>query len=607
MVSRTGRYVITYNGEVYNFGKLRGELERQDFAFRGHSDTEVVLAAIEAWGVEGAVRRFTGMFAFALWDRTEQELWLVRDRLGKKPLYYGMIQGSVVFASELKSLRRFPGFQARIDPGALALFLRHNYVPAPRSIYQSVMKLGPGTLRRIRIRAGAPEISAEHSYWSIRDVFSRARETDFQLAPDEAVDAPDKLLREAVRERMVADVPLGAFLSGGIDSSTVVSLMQAQSSRPVKTFSIGFHESAYNEADYAARVARHLGTDHTEVYVTGEDALAVVPMLPSMFDEPFSDSSQIPTYLVAKIARQQVTVALSGDGGDELFCGYTRYHRWRTFWSARSITPEPLRRLLARLLRGVAIDTWNSALAPLGWLAARNVRPVSVGSRLHKLAELLSFSSPELVYRCFVSHWMRPDDLVIGGIEPATPLSASGGPTDLDGFTQHMMLLDILTYLPDDILVKVDRASMAVSLEVRGPLLDHRVVEMAVQLPLHLKLRGSTDKWILRQVLGRYVPRRLFTRPKMGFGVPIGSWLRGPLRDWAESLLTESVLRSDGLLKPAPIRAVWREFSENGHPWHYPLWDILMFQAWLREQEASVRPSRQDGVAPLLEKEFSSG
>jgi asparagine synthase (glutamine-hydrolysing) len=601
MVSTTARYVVTYNGEVYNFGNLRGELERQGFAFRGHSDTEVMLAAIEAWGVEGAVRRFTGMFAFALWDRREQELWLVRDRLGKKPLYYGIIQGSLVFASELKSLRRFPGFQARIDRDAVALYLRHNYVPGPRSIYQSVMKLGPGTLRRIRIREDSPELGAEQKYWSIREVFGKARATDFRRTPSEAVDALDGMLREAVRERMVADVPLGAFLSGGVDSSTVVSLMQAQSPRPVKTFSIGFHESAYNEAHHAARVARHLGTDHTEVYLTGEDALAVVPMLPAMFDEPFSDSSQIPTYLVAKIARQHVTVALSGDGGDELFCGYPRYRRWRRFWFARRIIPAPLRQSLARLLRGAGIDTWNSALAPLAWLASRSGRPVSVGGRLHKLAELLTLSSPELVYRGFVSHWMRPDDLVIDGVEPATPLSASGGPTDLDGFTQYMMLLDILTYLPDDILVKVDRASMAISLEVRGPLLDHRVVEMAAQLPLHLKLHGSTDKWILRQVLARYVPQRLFSRPKMGFGVPIASWLRGPLRDWAESLLSESVLRADGLLNPAPIRAAWREFTDDRYPWHYPLWDILMLQAWLREQATCTGSIRREAVAPLLE------
>jgi asparagine synthase (glutamine-hydrolysing) len=607
MVSHTARYVITYNGEVYNFGTLRVELERQGVAFRGHSDTEVMLAAIEAWGIEGAVRRFVGMFAFALWDRAEQELWLARDRLGKKPLYYGMIHGSLVFASELKALRRFPGFQARIDREALALYLRHNYVQGPRSIYESVSKLGTGTMRRIRIRDGSPEIGAEHEYWSIRDVFGNARQADFQLADSEAIEALDRMLRQAVRERMVADVPLGVFLSGGVDSSTVVSLMQAQSSRPVKTFSIGFHENAYNEAHHAARVAQHLGTDHTEVYVTSKDALSVVPMLPSMFDEPFSDSSQIPTYLVAKIARRQVTVALSGDGGDELFCGYPRYRRWRAFWSARSLTPAPLRRSLARLLRAVGIDTWNGVLAPITWLAGRRGRPISVGNRLHKLAELLTLSSPELVYRGFVSHWMRPDDLVIGAVEPVTPLSASGGPTDLDGFTQYMMLLDTLTYLPDDILVKVDRASMAISLEVRAPLLDHRAVEMAAQLPLHLKLRGSTDKWILRQVLARYVPPALFNRPKMGFGVPIGSWLRGSLRDWAESLLDESALRSHGLLNPGPIRKVWREFIEDGHPWHYPLWDILMFQAWFHEQLSCGAAIQHEDVTPLLRSHSAAG
>lgn len=586
MMSHTGRYVITYNGEVYNFQRLRSVLQRGGVSFRGHSDTEVMLAAFEAWGIASAIRRFVGMFALALWDRQEQELWLARDRLGKKPLYVGIVQGSLVFGSELKAFRKFPGFEGRIDRASLALYLRHNYVPGPRSIYQSVAKIEPGTLSKVRIRAGSPEICSEEKYWSIWEVCRNARNARLHPSPTEAVDALDEILSEAVRERMVADVPLGAFLSGGIDSSTIVALMQAQSTRPIKTFSIGFHDTAYNEAHHAARVARHLGTDHTETYLTARDALAVVPQLASMFDEPFSDSSQIPTYLVSKVARQHVTVALSGDGGDELFCGYTRYHRWRAFWSMREIMPAPTRRCLAHLLKRVGIATWNRTFAPVGWLAGHRGRPISVGNRLHKLAELLSVSSPELAYRCFVSHWLRPNDVVIGGIEPSTPLSTSGGPTDLNGFTEHMMLLDILTYLPDDILVKVDRASMAVSLEARAPLLDHRVVEMVMGLPLNLKLRSGTDKWILRQVLGRYVPQNLFTRPKMGFGVPIDSWLRGPLRDWAEYLLEESTIRSSGLFNPGPIRTAWREFIDHGFPWHYPLWDVLMFQAWLREQPA---------------------
>jgi asparagine synthase (glutamine-hydrolysing) len=585
MVSRSARYVITFNGEIYNFQKLRSELEAGRVRFRGHSDTEVMLAAIEAWGVLAAVRRFNGMFAFALWDRQEQELWLGRDRVGKKPLYYGVTHGSIIFASELKSLLRFPGFDTQIDKDALALFLRHSYIPAPLSIYRTVQKVQAGALKKIRIRAGSPEVGPDQRYWSAREAFADSYLRRFQGTPVEAVEALDGLLREAVRDRMVADVPLGALLSGGVDSSTVVALMQAQSSRPIKTFSIGFREAAYNEAHHAAAVARHLGTDHTEIYLTAADALDVVPQLPTIFDEPFSDSSQIPTYLVSKIARQHVTVALSGDGGDELFCGYPRYQKWRKIWLARSITPAPLRHLIARLIRKAEISTWDQILAPGMWFLHRRGRAISAGDKLYKLSEALESTSPAMVYRRLVSHWMRPNDVVVGGKEPATPLSLSDGPSDVDGFTEHMMLLDILTYLPDDILVKVDRASMAVSLEARAPLLDYRVVEMAARLPLNLKLRDGTDKWVLRRVLARYLPPQLFARPKMGFGVPIDSWLRGPLRDWAEDLLDERRLRSDGMFNSEPITKAWREFTVKGYPWHYPLWDVLMFQAWLRGRQ----------------------
>ena len=578
MVSRAGRYVITFNGEVYNFERLRRMLEPEKIAFRGHSDTEVMLAAIESWGVEAAVKKFEGMFAFALWDRQEQEMWLVRDRLGKKPLYFGFAGDSLVFGSELRALRRFPGFDASLDRNALTLLLRHNYIPAPWSVYASVGKVRPGTLKRIKIRSGAPVEGEEICYWSAQEAFERGRNARFAGGTAEAVSQLDALLRAAVADRMVADVPLGAFLSGGIDSSTVVALMQAQSSKRVRTFSIGFHEAAYNEAQHAAAVAKHLGTDHTEIYLTPAEALAVVPSLPTMFDEPFSDSSQIPTYLVSKIARQHVTVALSGDGGDELFCGYPRYHRWRKVWSTMQWMPSPIRHALAKLMRGVSIKTWNSLLGPA--MRLRGGGAASAGDKLHKLGEALSAVTPEMVYMRFLSHWMHPADVVIGGVEPATILSAAQGPTDVDGFTEHMMLLDVLTYLPDDILAKADRASMAVSLETRGPLLDHRVVEWAAALPLNFKLRDGTDKWVLRQVLARYAPPALFARPKMGFGVPIDSWLRGPLREWAEDLLSKSTLEADGILRAAPIRQMWEEFIGKDYPWHYPLWDVLMFQSW---------------------------
>ncbi len=588
MVSHSGRYVITYNGEVYNFARLRSELEGEAGAFRGHSDTEVMLAAIEAWGVEEAVRRFEGMFAFALWDRREEELWLARDRLGKKPLYVGRAAGSLIFASELKSLRFFPRFDARLDRDAITLLLRHDYIGAPWSVYASVRKVPPATLQRYRLQSSGPELIVEREYWSARAAFIHGQSTRFQADAGEAVATLDGLLRHAVSDRMVADVPLGAFLSGGIDSSTVVALMQAQSSRRVRTFSIGFHEAGYDEAPHAASIARQLGTDHTEVYVSSDDALAVVPSLPSMFDEPFSDSSQIPTYLVSKIARQAVTVVLSGDGGDELFCGYPRYHKWRKVWSAIGMLPAPLRRTVSGLLRSVDVRTWDRIFALALRLRGAGRRPVSPGDRLHKLGEVLGARRPDEVYKRIVSHWTRPEEVVIGATEPMTALSAPEAPTDLDGFTEQMMLIDILTYLPGDILAKVDRASMAVSLEARCPLLDHRVVEWSMALPLGLKLRERTDKWVLRQVLGRYVPLRMFERPKMGFGVPIGSWLHGPLREWAEDLLTESSLNSDGVFNASPVRRMWAEFKDEGLPWQYLLWDVLMFQAWLHETKRGL-------------------
>lgn len=580
MVSSSERYVITYNGEIYNFRPLRNELEQAGCSFRGHSDTEVFLAAIDTWGVEGAIGRISGMFAFALWDREERSLWLSRDRVGKKPLYYGWVGGSLIFGSELAALRSYPGFRREIDRGSLALYMRHNYVPAPHSIFTGVKKVQPGTLLRFALTGGSPKQQSEKQYWSAREVFAAGWRAPFDGTADEAAEALDRTLRLAVSDRMIADVPLGAFLSGGIDSSAVVALMQAQSARPIRTFSIGFHEPEYNEANHAAAVAKHLGTEHTEVYVEPADALAVVPNLPTIFDEPFSDSSQIPTFLVSKIARQHVIVALSGDGGDELFCGYPRYRKWRRIWTAVRWMPAPVRKIMATALGGIGVAGWDRLLAPLNW--ATRGRKFSPGDKLHKLSEILDAPSPELVYRRIVSHWMRPGEVVLGGVEYQTPLSRMDGPTGLDEFTDYLMLLDVLTYLPDDILVKVDRASMAVSLEARAPLLDHRVIELAAKIPLSMKMRAGEDKWILRQVLSRYVPSQLFDRPKMGFGIPIDTWLRGPLREWAEALLEPSALRNDGYFDVEYVRRMWRQFADDGHPWHYLIWDVLMFQAWLR-------------------------
>ena len=577
MYSTSGRYVIIFNGEVYNFQEIRSELASR--AWRGHSDTEVMLAAIEQWGVERAIRRFVGMFAVALWDREQRKLYLVRDRLGIKPLYYGYVEGDLVFGSELKAIRQYPDFQPHIDRDVLSLYLRHNYVPSPHCIYKGLYKLQPGHVLTLSSGQTAPE---SHPFWSVEDVTKEGLRSPFAGSEAEAIEQLRHELLAAVRLRMIADVPLGAFLSGGIDSSTVVALMQAQSSRPVKTFTIGFHEDRYNEATYARRVAAHLGTDHTELYLTPQDALNVVPLLPSMFDEPFSDSSQIPTFLVSKLARESVTVSLSGDGGDELFGGYDRYLLTKRRWNLVRQIPAPARRVAAAVLRTVPAAGIDRSFHFLRWAVPNKLRLLSPGSKAHKLAAILSVGSPEALYYQALSHWESPTEVVRNSREPRTVLesiSESSWPANIE---EVMMLIDQVNYLPDDILTKVDRASMAVSLEARVPLLDHRVVEFAWKLPLHFKIRKGCSKWILRQILYKYVPPELVERPKMGFGVPIDSWLRGPLREWAEDLLSVRSLEQHGLLNAHPIRLKWQEHLSGVRNWQYLLWDILAFQDWFR-------------------------
>lgn len=585
MVSASGRYVIVYNGEIYNHHDLRAELEHVGAApdWRGHSDTEILLAAIAQWGVKPTLERLNSMFAFALWDQQARTLTLARDRMGEKPLYYGISGGVFLFGSEMKALKVHPAFRGEVDRDALTLYLRHNYIPAPHSIWRGIRKLPPA--HYLVIDGGQGGLPEPQCYWDF-DAVARAGAAAPRAEGPHLIDELEVLLKDAVLRRMEADVPLGAFLSGGIDSSAIVALMQAQSARPVRTFSIGFHEKGFDEAVHARAVAAHLGTDHTELYVTPGDALAVIPKIPAMWDEPFSDSSQIPTFLVSEMTRRHVTVSLSGDGGDELFGGYGRYFKAAKFWSALSAIPAPLRSLGAALARSKP----SLALgASIDRMVSGSGRGRHVADRLPKLADLLSHHSPESIYLQFVSHWREPAQIVLGAHEPVTVLREDG--TRFGDFRQTMMYLDTLTYLPDDILAKVDRASMAVSLEARVPFLDHRVVEFSWNLPMSAKIRGGTGKHILREVLYRHVPKALLDRPKMGFGIPIDDWLRGPLRDWAEDLLDERRLREEGFFDPAPIRRLWEEHVSGGRRWHYHLWDVLMFQAWWQAQN---RPPSDD-------------
>ena len=584
MVSARGRYVIVFNGEIYNHMGLRKVLDKGGaLGWCGHSDTETLMAGFDEWGIEATVKQSIGMFAFAVWDKQTRTLTLGRDRMGEKPLYYGW-QGFgnervFLFGSELKALKAHPAFSAKVDRGALCLLLRHNYIPAPYSIFQGINKLEPGCLLSVSLAQPEPKV---WKYWDTVQVARAGVDRPFTGTADEAVDALEVLTKDAVRQQMMADVPLGAFLSGGIDSSTVVALMQAQSSRPVKSFTIGFNEESYNEAVHAKAVARHLGTEHTELYVTPQQAMEVIPRLPGLYCEPFSDSSQIPTFLVSQLAKQHVTVSLSGDAGDELFCGYNRYQITGKLWHKLALVPAPLRALVAIGITALSPTAWDS----LAGIIQGRGRYAALGDKLHKGAGVLASTTVDQLYVGMVSHLRNPAEWVIGGQEPPTHLT--GLRPELDGLSavERMMALDAISYLPDDILVKVDRAGMGVSLESRVPFLDHRLVEFAWSLPLTYKLREGQTKWVLRQVLYRHVPRELIDRPKMGFGVPLDDWLRGPLREWAEELLGEARLAKEGYFHPAPVRQIWAEHLSGRRNWMAQLWNVLMFQVWLEANQA---------------------
>ena len=590
MHSSCGRYVITFNGEIYNFKDLRHQLEALGHNFRGHSDTEVMLAAITQWGVESALEKFNGMFAFALWDRQEKALHLSRDRAGEKPLYYGWAGNTFLFCSELKALHQHPNFRAEIDRGALAAYLRHNYVPAPYSIYKGIHKLPPATFLTIR---GNSRDAFPKPYWSAKTAAEDGSAHPFEGNEAEAIDRLDSLLNDAVKIRMEADVPLGAFLSGGIDSSLVVAAMQANSSRPVQTFTIGFQVAEFNEAESAKQVAQHLGTDHTELYVTPEETMAVIPSLPTLYDEPFADVSQIPTFLVSQLARRKVTVSLSGDGGDELFGGYNTYFWGRSVHQSIDWMPRALRRVLADSLSPLSRVDWNTLFDKRQSVLPSRLKQKDLGKVLQKLARILKVDDRETLYEVLQSYWMDPASIVLGAEEKRASLTNGANRTHLRDFVHVMMYLDTVTYLPDDILVKVDRASMGVSLEARVPLLDHRIIEFAWRLPLGMKVKGDRGKGTLRQVLHKYVPESLVDRPKQGFGVPIHNWLRGPLRAWAEDLLSESRLRQEGYFNGTEIRRKWSEHLSQRHDWPAQLWGVLMFQAWL-ERHSSLLSEAED-------------
>lgn len=577
MISSDGRWVITFNGEIYNYHELRKQSYFSNHEFRGGSDTEVLLENIAIEGLENTLLKCRGMFALALWDRRSRDLYLARDRFGEKPLYYYYDSGQFLFASELKALHRHTAFKARVDRDALCLFFRHNYIPAPYTIYKKTFQLPPSTWMRVNSDGTTTE---PIYYWQFSESVIHGINNPIKSSRIEAVDQLENLLLDVVRDQMISDVPLGALLSGGIDSSCVVAMMKKVHSGPVRTFSVAYDEAVYNEADHAAAVASHLQTDHTELRIRSNDVLDIIPSLPDIYDEPFADASQLPTTLISRLTRQHVTVALSGDAGDEAFGGYNRY-----FWAARihKLTgwlPSSARRLLACAIRTPSVACWDSFYDSISPALPGRFRFSLPGDKLYKLASVLNYKNRQDLYRLLVSHWFQPENLVINGQEPTWLQQLEQSMSSLNDYSRWMMSMDTRSYLANDILTKVDRAAMSCSLETRVPFLDHRVVEFAWSLPTEFLINGGQGKQILRDVLYRHVPKSLLDRPKMGFGVPIDDWLRGPLRDWVEHQLDENRIKQAGLIHWEPVRQRWEEHLSGKRNWQYHLWSILMFQAW---------------------------
>lgn len=594
MTSSNDRYVLTYNGEIYNHLQLRTRLEYQKQAptWRGHSDTETLLACFSAWGVTATLRAARGMFALALWDKNDRTLTLARDRVGEKPLYYGQQGELFLFGSELAALEAHPSFAGEIDRGALALLLRHNCVPAPYSIYQGIHKLSPGHFVNVRRDSlGSLVVEASQPYWSLSGTIAQGSDDPFTGSDSEAISVMEQCLSETIESHMMSDVPLGAFLSGGIDSSTIVALMQSFSDRPVQTFTIGSTTAAYDEAPHAAEVARHLGTDHTELYVSAQDALDTVASLPAVYSEPFGDSSQIPTLLVSKLASASVRVALSGDGGDEVFGGYNRYVSAKRLWQKTQWIPRPARAITGAAIRSIPQASWDSLFRVVGPLLPRALRASTPGAKAHKFAAVMGSRNGFEYYRTLTSHWEDPAKIVIGAVEPPTQFTVAKTFAADAQLENWMMAMDTQSYLPDDILVKVDRAAMAHGLETRVPYIDEAVLNLAWRMPLSMKIRGDESKWLLRQILNRHVPPELINRPKMGFGIPLGEWLRGPLRDWAENLLDRNRLETEGYFHADVVRKIWDDHQSKRHGWEHHLWTILMFQAWLDSRPRPVTPA----------------